>query len=67
MVALCGAGQNERARAAARATAAQRTWQSSANVLLALLDGEPPARQKLSRAPGLAAAFTRKVLRKLSR
>jgi hypothetical protein len=67
MVALCDPGQNERARSAARATAARRTWQSSANVLLALLDGEPPARQKLSRAPGLAAAFTRKVLRKLSR
>ena len=67
MIALCDPQQNERARAAARAAAATRTWQHSADVLLALLDGAAPERQRISRAPALAAAFTRKAARKIAK
>ena len=67
MVALCGADRNQHARSAAREAAAQRTWQRSAGVLLALLEGEAPRRQPLTRAPGMAIAFARKAFRKLTR
>jgi len=67
MVALCDADRNQRARSAAREAAAQRTWQRSAGVLLALLEGEAPRRQPLTRAPGMAIAFALKAFRKLTR
>lgn len=69
MVALCDPAQNERARAAARTAANARTWQHSAETLLALLDAPPPPRATLlSRdTPALAGVFARKALRKLFR
>jgi glycosyltransferase involved in cell wall biosynthesis len=67
LVALCDPEQNERARKAARAAAAQRTWKASADVVLDLLDRPPPARQPLSRTPALGAAFARKAARKVLR
>jgi glycosyltransferase involved in cell wall biosynthesis len=67
LLALCDPAQNERARTAAREAAARRTWQSSADVLLDLLEAHPPARQPISRTPALAAAFARKAMKKLRR
>jgi glycosyltransferase involved in cell wall biosynthesis len=67
LVALCDPEQNQRARTAAREAAVHRTWQKSADVLLALLDGDAPLRQPLARTPALAVAFARKAARKVLR
>jgi hypothetical protein len=69
MVALCDPAENARARAAARAAAKARTWQHSADTLLALLDAPPPPRATLlsKDTPALAGVFARKALRKLFR
>jgi glycosyltransferase involved in cell wall biosynthesis len=58
---------NSRAREAARAGAALRTWDASAAVLLDLLDAAPPARSSVIGAPSFAAAFARKAWRKFKR
>ncbi|HZR10669.1 MAG TPA: hypothetical protein VFA79_18930, partial [Myxococcales bacterium] len=59
LVALCDPAENQRARAAARSAAAARTWQHSADTLLALLDHPPPPRPRLlaRQTPALAAVF----------
>lgn len=69
LVALCDPAENQRARAAARSAAAARTWQHSADTLLALLDHPPPPRPRLlaRQTPALAAVFARKAFRKLLR
>ena len=69
MVALCDPAENAKARAAARAAAAARTWQRSADTLLALLDAPAPPRPALlsKDTPALAGVFARKALRKLFR
>ncbi|HEY6908152.1 MAG TPA: hypothetical protein VI356_02205 [Myxococcales bacterium] len=69
MVALCDRGENAKAREAARAAAKTRTWQRSADTLLALLDAPAPARPKLfdKDTPARAGVFARKALRKLFR
>jgi hypothetical protein len=69
LVALCDPAENQRARAAARSAAAARTWQHSADTLLALLDHPPPPRPRLlaRQPPALAAVFARKAFRKLLR
>jgi hypothetical protein len=65
MASLCDPAANARARDAARAAAAGRTWQRSADTLLALLDGPAPARASFK--PALALSAAKKVLRKLKR
>jgi hypothetical protein len=69
MVALCDPAENEKARAAARAAAKARTWQHSADTLLALLDAPAPPRPRFfsKDTPALAGVFARKALRKLFR
>ncbi|HET9753729.1 MAG TPA: hypothetical protein VFP52_12235, partial [Myxococcales bacterium] len=69
MVALCDPAENARARAAASAAAKARTWQRSADTLLALLDAPAPPRPRLfdKDTPALAGAFAGKALRKLFR
>ncbi|HET9752440.1 MAG TPA: hypothetical protein VFP52_05745, partial [Myxococcales bacterium] len=69
MVALCDPAENAKARTAARAAAKARTWQRSADTLLALLDAPAPPRPRLfdHDTPALAGAFARKALRKLFR
>ena len=67
MVALCDPATNEKARAAARAAARERTWQRSADTVLALLDRPAPDRPRIidRQTPAIAAVFARKALRKL--
>ena len=65
MVALCDTDANQRARAAARKAAAERTWQRSADTLLALLDGPAPARASFK--PELALTAAKKIWRRLKR
>jgi glycosyltransferase involved in cell wall biosynthesis len=67
MVALCDPGANEKARAAARAASSERTWQRSADTVLALLDRPAPDRPRIidRQTPAIAAVFARKALRKL--
>ena len=69
LVALCDPAENQRARAAADTAAKARTWQRSADTLLALLDRPAPPRPRLvdRQTPALAAVFARKALRKLLR
>ena len=69
MVALCDPEENARARTAASAAAKERTWQRSADTLLALLDAPAPPRARLldKDTPALAGVFARKALRKLFR
>ena len=67
MATLCDPAANARARDAARSAAAQRTWQRSADTLLALLDGPAPPRPAFfdSRTPALAITAARKVWKRL--
>ncbi len=69
LVALCAPAENQRARDAARHAAKARTWQRSADTLLALLDQPAPTRPRLfdRQTPAIAAVFARKALRKLFR
>jgi glycosyltransferase involved in cell wall biosynthesis len=69
MVALCDPEENAKAREAARAAARARTWQHSADTLLALLGAPAPPRSRLfgKDTPALAGVFARKALRKLFR
>lgn len=69
MVALCDPAANAKAREAALAAARQRTWQRSADVLLALLEGPVPPRAALidSRTPAMALSAARKVWKRLKR
>ncbi len=69
MAALCDPAANAKAREAARTAAAGRTWQRSADTLLALLEGPAPLRPALldSRTPALAIEAARKVWKRLSR
>lgn len=57
--------QSARMREAARKAGAERTWQRSADTLLALLDG--PAPERAAFKPSLAFTAAKKVLRKLKR
>lgn len=69
MASLCDPAANARAREAALAAAAGRTWQRSADTLLALLEGPAPPRPALldSRTPALAIEAARKVWKRLGR
>jgi len=69
MVTLCDSATNEKARAAARAAAKERTWRRSADAVLALLDQPAPERPKLidRQTPAIAAVFAKKAVRKLLR
>ena len=69
LVTLCDPATNQTARAAARAAAKDRTWQRSADVVLALLDQPPPPRPRMfdRQTPAIAGVFARKALRKLFR
>ena len=69
LVTLCDPATNEKARAAARSAAKDRTWRRSADVVLGLLDQPPPPRPRMidSQTPAMAALFARKALRKLFR
>ncbi len=69
LLAFCDPAANEKARTAARAAATTRTWQHSADVLLALLDQPAPPRPHIfdRQTPALAAVFARQALRKLLR
>ena len=64
MLSLCTADGNARAREAARASAASRTWSRSADTLLALLDAPAPARASAF-SPAMAMSAARKVLQRL--
>jgi hypothetical protein len=67
MVALCEPSANEKARVAARMSAKDRTWQRSADTVLALLDQPAPERPRVidAQTPAIAAVLARKVVRKL--
>jgi glycosyltransferase involved in cell wall biosynthesis len=69
LVGLCDPAENQKARAAAREAARDRTWQRSADTLLALLEGPAPDRPRIldRQTPAIAAVFARKALRKLFR
>ena len=69
IVALCDPATNEKARAAARVAAKERTWQRSADTVLALLDQPVPHRPRMidRQTPAIAAVFARKAVRKLLR
>lgn len=69
LVALCQPAANDKARTAARAAATDRTWQRSADTLLALLDRPAPERPRIldRQTPAIAAVFARKAFRKLFR
>jgi glycosyltransferase involved in cell wall biosynthesis len=69
IVALCDPPANARARAAAHAAAKERTWQRSADTVLALLEEPVPDRPRVldRQTPAIAAVFARKAIRKLLR
>jgi len=69
IVVLCDPPVNARARAAAHAAAKERTWQRSADTVLALLEGPAPERPRVidRQTPAIAAVFARKAIRKLLR
>ncbi len=69
IVTLCDPPANARARAAAHAAAKDRTWQRSADTILALLDQAAPERPRVidRQTPAIAAVFARKAIRKLLR
>ncbi len=69
MVSLCDPPANARARAATHVAAKERTWQRSADTVLALLDQPAPERPRVidRQTPAIAAVLAKKAVRKLLR